>query len=248
VTITGTGFTGATAVNFGGTAAASFTVNSDTSIAAVSPTAGAGTVDVTVTTAGGTSATSTTDQFTFVAAPSVSGLSPNSGPVSGGTLVTITGVNFTDATAVSFGDAPAGFTVDSDTSITAVAPVGEQPDNVDVTVASLGGTSARSAADQFTWTPVLYVGVAPGSGPPTTPVTVSGGGFAPGETVKATYKTGLSAPSPASVILCTAIAAGDGTFTCSGTIPATAGPAGNHKVKAKGTTSLATATATFSLT
>jgi len=65
VTITGTGFTGATAVNFGATAATSFTVNSATSITATSPAGAAGTVDITVTTAGGTSATSAADQFTY---------------------------------------------------------------------------------------------------------------------------------------------------------------------------------------
>jgi IPT/TIG domain len=42
LTITGTGFTGATAVDFGGPAAASFAVSSDTSITAVTPMTGAG--------------------------------------------------------------------------------------------------------------------------------------------------------------------------------------------------------------
>ena len=65
VAITGTNFTGATAVDFGSTAATSFTVNSATSITATSP-AGTGTVDVTVTTSFGTSATSSADQFTYV--------------------------------------------------------------------------------------------------------------------------------------------------------------------------------------
>src|SRR2546428_12996670 len=67
VTITGTNFSGAAAVRFGNNAAGSFTVNSATQITATSP-AGIGTVDVTVTTAGGTSATSTGDRFTYVLA------------------------------------------------------------------------------------------------------------------------------------------------------------------------------------
>ena len=64
VTITGSNFTGATSVSFGPTAAASFTVISDTQITADSP-AGSGTVNVTVTTPGGTSTTSALDQFTY---------------------------------------------------------------------------------------------------------------------------------------------------------------------------------------
>ncbi|MGE4276270.1 MAG: Ig-like domain-containing protein [Lawsonibacter sp.] len=71
VTITGTNFTGATEVMFGTTAAASYTVNSATQITATSPAYAAGAVDITVTTVGGTSATSANDQFTFVSAPEI---------------------------------------------------------------------------------------------------------------------------------------------------------------------------------
>jgi cysteine-rich repeat protein len=152
LTITGTGFTGTTGVNFGGTAAASFTVNGDTSLTTVSPTASAETVDITVTTAGGPSAPSLNDQFTFIAAPTVSGINPNSGPVNGGTLVTITGANFLDVTGVKFGEDPAGFTVNDDSSITAVSPAVEATDTVHVTVVTVGGMSASTATDEFTYT------------------------------------------------------------------------------------------------
>jgi large repetitive protein len=178
VTISGYGFTVASGVSFGGTAAASYTVSSDTSIAAVSPAEGAGTVDVTVTSGGGTSATGSADQFTFVAAPSVSGVSPNVGPVSGGTSVTITGANFTGASGVYFGGTYALFTVNSDTSITATSPVGEGPDSVDVTVTTIGGTSATSPADQFTYLAAPTVtSFTPSSGPVGTNVSITGSGF-----------------------------------------------------------------------
>ena len=65
VTISGSEFNDASAVKFGTAEAASFAVNSDTSITAVSPP-GSGTVDVTVTTPGGTSATGEADRFTYV--------------------------------------------------------------------------------------------------------------------------------------------------------------------------------------
>ena len=56
VAITGTGLTGATGVYFGGTAAASFTVDSATQITAVTPARTAGAIDVAVTTGGGSTA------------------------------------------------------------------------------------------------------------------------------------------------------------------------------------------------
>ena len=68
VVITGTAFTGATAVNFGVTPAPTFTVVSDTSITATSP-AGTSPVEVTVTTASGTNATGPADLFTYESAP-----------------------------------------------------------------------------------------------------------------------------------------------------------------------------------
>lgn len=62
-TITGTGFTGATVVHFGSVAGTNLTVASDTSITVTSPAQAAGTVDVTVTTPGGVSATIPADQI-----------------------------------------------------------------------------------------------------------------------------------------------------------------------------------------
>jgi hypothetical protein len=55
--------------------------------------------------------------------PFITNIQPDSGPAAGGTTVTITGRNFTGATAVRFGATnAASFTVDSDTQITAVSP------------------------------------------------------------------------------------------------------------------------------
>src|SRR5207248_144761 len=58
VTITGSAFTGATAVKFGASTGRSFELDNDGQITAAGPAGPAGTVDVTVTTPGGTSATS----------------------------------------------------------------------------------------------------------------------------------------------------------------------------------------------
>lgn len=81
----------------------------------------------------------------------ITGVNPNSGDVSGGATVYITGYHFTDATAVTFGDTDAtSFTVVSDNSITAVVPAGTAG-TVDVSVTTALNTSATSAGDAFTY-------------------------------------------------------------------------------------------------
>jgi hypothetical protein len=149
VVITGAGFTGASSANFG-VRSASFNINSDTQITATSPPGSVGSIDVTVTTSLGTSTISAADLFTYVAPPVVTSIAPNSGPVSGATAVTITGTNFTGATAVKFGKTATMFTVSSATQIAANSPAGTAG-IVDVTVTTPGGTSATSAADQFSY-------------------------------------------------------------------------------------------------
>ncbi len=177
VTITGSNFTGATAVVFGGTAATSFTVNSATSMTATSPS-GTGTVDVRVTTASGTSAVSAADQFTYAGVPTVTGISPNDGPTTGGRPVVITGTNFRNTTAVMFGANRAPIKITSDTSIVAYVPEGTGI--VDVRVTTPEGTSATSPAALFTYvgTPTVS-GVSPSTGPATggTSVTITGSDF-----------------------------------------------------------------------
>ncbi|MBX9644570.1 MAG: autotransporter domain-containing protein [Novosphingobium sp.] len=89
---------------------------------------------------------------TYVAppAPTVTSLSPSTGPEAGGTSVAITGTNFSGATAVSFGATPAAsFTINSATSITATSPAGGGSVNVRVTTPS--GASATGAGSLFTY-------------------------------------------------------------------------------------------------
>ena len=180
VTVTGTGFTGVTSVGFGGTAANPQTGATDTQLVVVSP-GGTGTVDITVTTPSGTSATSSADQFTYAsAALTVTGINPKTGPPTGGTSVTVTGTGFTGATSVGFGGTSAnpqsGVT---DTQLVVVSPGGTG--TVDVTVTTPAGTSPANANDQFTYadSKPTVTAVSPTSGPATggTSVTVTGTGF-----------------------------------------------------------------------
>ncbi|WP_280299848.1 beta strand repeat-containing protein, partial [Nocardia abscessus] len=157
VVLTGTDLTGATAISFGATPAASFTVDSATQITAVSP-AGTGTVQVTATTVGGTS---NGVAYTYIPVPALANVVPNSGPVAGGTTVVLTGTDLTGTTAVDFGATPAAsFTVDSATQITAVSPAGTG--TVQVTATTAGGTS-NGVAYTFVPVPALTT-VVPNSG------------------------------------------------------------------------------------
>ncbi|MFZ0250031.1 MAG: IPT/TIG domain-containing protein [Acidimicrobiales bacterium] len=185
ITINGTGFTqglaGPTTVAFGQTQATNVVVNAaGTQLTATVPPATAnGTVAVQVTTPGGSTALSAADLFTyFFARPSISAVSPPSGPVGGGTAVTLTGNGFLGASGVTFGGNPASFVVHSDTTITATAPAGAGGTRVDISVSGPGGTSAVSAADAFTYGPIVTA-ISPGTGPASggTSVTIRGAGF-----------------------------------------------------------------------
>jgi hypothetical protein len=151
VTVTGTSFTGATAVKFGTKAATTFTVLSDTKISVTSPSHSIGTVDVTVTGPGGTSSITLADQFSYVAAPRIRQVTPSSGAAAGGTVVTISGRGFLTVTSVTFGSKPAAsFTIVSDSEITATAPAGAAG-SVDTTVTNPGGSSDITSAGRFTY-------------------------------------------------------------------------------------------------
>jgi hypothetical protein len=183
VTISGENLAGGT-VKFGTVEATEVTVNAGgTQITAQSP-AGTGTVDVTVTTLGGTSATGPGDLFTYVPPPAITAVAPSEGPEVGGTAVTIMGTNLSDATAVEFGSANAsGVTVNAGgTQITATSPAGAG--TVDVTVTTPGGASVSGPGDLFTYIPLPTItAVAPREGP-------EGGGTV--VTITGTHLTGAT--------------------------------------------------------
>ena len=167
--------------------------------------------------------------------PAVARISPASGPPGGGTSVTITGTDFTGATAVTFGGSAATqFTVNSISSITAIAPAGSG--TVDVTVTN-GLTSAANAADRFTYVPTLTLTSTASSatqvGQSYSQTNAAGGG-----TPSYTYSVSIGEP-PAGTSLNTT------TGTVSGT-PTTAG-AFSYQIKVTDSGSLTqTATQTVS--
>jgi actin-like ATPase involved in cell morphogenesis len=155
VTITGSGFTGATAVKFA-SAQANATVHSDAWITATSPSGVTGTVDVTVSGPGGTSATSSSDLFIYPTIPSITGVTPNNETNIFQQALTITGGGFTCATSVYFGNLIGlNMQVNNDGSITVTPPpppaYATLPYVVDVTVNGAGGMSTTSSS-AFTYT------------------------------------------------------------------------------------------------
>lgn len=143
VTITGNNFTGATAVSFGGVAATAITVNLATQITATVPI-GAVTGRIRVTTPSGFGE-STTNFIVSVPlpAPTISSFTPANGGV--GTIVAITGSNFTGATAVSFGGvSTTTIVVNSATQITATVPTSAVTGQISVTTPAGSGASATN--------------------------------------------------------------------------------------------------------
>jgi hypothetical protein len=198
VTIEGSNLSQVSGVAFGASSAGSFTINSDSSITALSPS-GSGTVDVTAENAGGTSATGSFDRFSYVPKgprPQVSGVAPSSGPAAGGTSVIVTGSGFVGVTAVEFGASPAGgYATESATSLSATSPP-LSAGSWHVTVTTPNGTSAISTSDRFRAGPPTVSSVSPAAGPTAggTTVSVTGTGFAPG-TTDTKFKFGATAAS-----------------------------------------------------
>jgi hypothetical protein len=165
VNVTGNNLNGATAVTFGGTPAQSFTVNSNSSVTAVSPAfSGTEKVSVVVTTPAGKSGG---QQFNW--GPTITNVSGSRG-AGAGAQVMISGTNLGEASAVSFGGTAATFHVDSDTSITAVAP-SPTGKTVDLVVANPAGASNTA---RFSYPAPSITGLNPSSGGAGTTVVISG--------------------------------------------------------------------------
>jgi alpha-tubulin suppressor-like RCC1 family protein len=144
----------ASAVKVGGNNCQSFTVVSYTEITCVPPAGSAGTTDVSVTVNGITSTyaiDATDDDYTYVAPPSITSITPDHGPVTGGTDVTIAGTNFllTGSTAVTFDGVPAtNVVVVNDHTITATTPA-HIAGLVDVAISGLTGTATLTDGYEY---------------------------------------------------------------------------------------------------
>ena len=179
-----------------------FTVVDSSHINVQVPAGSAGTVNVTVTTQGGTSGAVS---YTYAPVPTISSISPLAGPVAGGTTVTINGAGFASGSAftttqVSVNGTPVSATCGTAPCFTVVSAIQitvEVPPNaggtVSITVTTVGGTSAAAL---YAYAPVPTVtNVSPSAGAPSggTPVTLTGTSFeltnGPGDNYSATTVT-----------------------------------------------------------
>ena len=216
VTITGTHFTAATAVSFGGTPAASYSVTNDTTISATTPTGAVGTASVLVTNGGGTNAANSL--YTYVAPPTVT-LVTTSLAVNAGT-VTITGTGFSSTPAnntVTFNHGAVG-TVSTATTTSLTVTLTTPPTSLGSLTAIVTNTSTSlssgSAVQVATVIPVItpssanlaanasgisISGFGFDSNKLNDGVTFSGAGTGPG-TVTAASSTGLGVNLPSPLI------------------------------------------------
>lgn len=155
ITITGSGFTGTSAIAIGPTSLGTgdWLVVNDTTITTQAPQGTAGAVSVQVTTSGGSSAAN--KLYTYLPSPpAIAGISPNSGSTAGGTQVTISGTGFTGATNINIGGVPlTAINIKSDTAIIATTAAG----TAGIASVSVTNSSGASAANK------LFTYVAPGA-------------------------------------------------------------------------------------
>ncbi len=152
VTIYGTGFTGVVNITIGGTNVIFFEVLSDSVIVLTTPSRPAGTVHIVLHKLTGSSATNELTTFTYAGGKAnITSVSPANGPASGGTVVTLTGVNFTNATQVTFGGvAGTNLVVVNDGELRVTTPANASG-AVDIIIYNPSGTSLVSSIAKFTY-------------------------------------------------------------------------------------------------
>ncbi|MFJ1270227.1 IPT/TIG domain-containing protein, partial [Legionella lytica] len=186
--VSGTNFTPTTTLTIGGLAATSVTVVNATTLTAVTPAYISGSLVKDVVINNSVGGATLTNGFTYLAAsPTLVSISPNSGPMSGGTLITLTGTYFTPSSSLTIGGiAATSVTVINSTTLTAIAPAYVNGSLVK-SVAVNNGVGSATLINGYTYvatTPSIS-GVTPNTGPVAggTTITISGTGFTPTTTV-----------------------------------------------------------------
>lgn len=212
VTLVGEGLSGATAVFFGGAGASGLAAADDGHLAVVTPPHAAGAVDVAVTTPAGTFTLVKGFAYYDPADLSVTllAVSPGKGPLAGGNSVTLVGTGFAQAPnpQARFGTTDGtALVVKDDHFATVTVPAGAALGAVDVQFRNDAGGSLLAGGYRYVAQPTVAA-VTPASGPSAggTAVTITGQGFATGQTVYigALAATGVTVNSPTELVATTA--------------------------------------------
>lgn len=175
VAIDGLGFTGTNSVKFAGVEAISFTVNSATSITAVTPPGAQFTLaDVTVTDPDGSDTLVQAYFYSFDPPPDITTVTPNQGDVGGGTRVEVSGPSVIGVTDVQF-DGVSGTDLDitSATTLAVNTPSGTLGP-ADVTAF---GAGSDTIVGGYTYVnPGQFVDIGPGVGGGLGPPVFTGSG------------------------------------------------------------------------
>ena len=195
VQVLGAGFVDGATVSFGAKAAAEVVWLGPATLLATTPAATAGAVDVKVTNPDGTS-TTLTKGFKYVAVtsepPTITQVTPGSGPTTGGTVAGIEGTGFQPGALVWFGTKPAAQAVVAGAELIVVTTPSGEVGSTDVTVVNPDGSTAILPNGFSYWLPgtvpaqpPLVGAVFPSSGwtDGGEEVLISGAGFTAGSSV-----------------------------------------------------------------
>jgi hypothetical protein len=175
-------------------------VVSSTSITAVTPAGTSGSASVVVTDTAGSNAANTL--FTYDAAPTITSVSPNNGPTSGATSITLTGTGFVTGATLTIGGASAtSVVVVSSTSITAVTPAGTSGSQ-NVVVTDTAGSVTDTGA--FIYGAPTITSVSPTNAPPPSTLPSSSYGTPSSAPVSATGSTTVTLTSGGAKVVATA--------------------------------------------
>ena len=187
VTLVGTNFiTGKTSVSFGGVDASMSSVTTTQITCYTRASSSAGLKSVVLTTPGG-DASSNLITYTYLPNPLVESISPDAGPYTGSTQVTITGKNFAGVglPKITIGGIIAtGVQFINETTIKCITPKYSTSGDVDVIVTTSGvNVSNNNIKFKYCFQPII-VSISPSSGPISgnTVVNASGNFFVPGKT------------------------------------------------------------------
>ena len=176
VVVTGTNLSDTSSVTLGSTSVASLVNVSATSVQFVVPVGTVGLKDLRLTTTYGGSVTSD-DAFRYIESPMITSITPDTGPTTGGTSVTITGANLSNVTQVNIGGFIGTVTANTATSLTFTTGVATSSGSKSVTIQTYSGAGTAIVSNGFTYvTPATITSVSPSLGLASggTSVTISG--------------------------------------------------------------------------